>query len=394
MSLLRFDWCPGDRAYFCTACTRERERCPACRSRPAGMHLGVAGLVLFILLVSSAAAILPQHLSRSIDIQADPVDFGNATAGKDVKLLANLKSPNKQAFVLLQRDGRWQLLMTANVSVVDGKGKAIRLDLTTCHDFYPLFHNKSNTTKSEYWSGDKVTVFGRVREDGTGNKTLDVRRLFPGESDPYELQPVWYQTLWMIPAVTMIMLLQVMVFYLYRRRLHSKYASGHPVADDQEAGPKAPDQKIAWRQSPVLAAARKRTRAFSVLSILILVGMLAASALAPWVWDDFPVPMASATLLLLLCVMSAYYFLESTHITPAAVGFSAEGIHFLHRPRKGPDRTVTLDWRAIRRATSAPEFSTSHMKFYTDSRIEDVIVPRELLRDIEDEHARNVYPGL
>lgn len=393
-SLLRFEWCPGDRAYFCKSCTRERAGCPACKSKPAGIHLGVAGLVLFIVLVVSAAAILPQHISRSFDIQTDPVDFGNATAGKDVKLLTNLKSNTKQAFVLILRDDRWQLLMKANVSVVDGKGKSIRLDLTACHDFAPLFHNKSNTTRSEYQSGDRVTVFGKVKDDGAGNKTLEVRRLFPGEKDPYALQPGWYQNLWLIPVFTMIMFLQVMVFYLYRRHLHSRYAANHPVADGGVLDPDARGKEIAWKDSPVLATQRKRSRTLTLFSVLLFSILLATSALAPWVWSDFSVPMALALLVLLLTIMSSYYYWESTHNTPAVIGFSLGGLHFMYRPRKGPEQTVTLPWKDIQRASSATEFGTSHMKFYTEKRIEDVIVPKELLRAIEEEHAKNVYPGM
>jgi hypothetical protein len=271
-SLLRFDWCPGDRAYFCAACTRERNGCPACKSRPAGVHLGAAGLVLFMLVVVSAAAVLPQHISRSVDIGTDPVNFGNATAGKDVKLLANLKSPERTAFILLLRDGRWQLLMKAEVSVVDAKGKTIRLDLTTCHDFYPLFHNRSNSTSCEYWSGDKVTAFGRVQDDGAGNKTLEVRRLYPGEKDPYLLQSGWYQALYLIPVITLILFLQVLVFYLYRRHLHARYVAGHPVADKEVLEPGVSLNDISWRESPVPGKARKRAGRLSLAAALLFAG--------------------------------------------------------------------------------------------------------------------------
>ncbi len=393
-SLLRFEWCPGDRAYFCTACTREKAGCPACRSKPAGMHLGAAGLVLFIIVVVSAAAVLPQHISRSVDIQTDPVDFGNATAGRDVKLQANLKSPEKTAFILLLRDGRWQLLMKSNVSVVDGKGKAVRLDLSTCHDFHPLFHNKSNTTRCEYQNGDQVTVFGRVRDDGAGNRTLEVRRLFPGVKDPYSLQPVWYQTLWLVPAVGLILFLQVLVFYLYRRHLHKRYVAGHPVADKGVLESGVSPREITWRESPVPEKARRRSWRLSLAAVLLLAGVVVPSAIAPWVWDEHPLVMVSATLALLLCVMAAYYFRESTHISSSQVGFSKRGIHFRYIPKKGPVQVVTLNWPDIQHATKASEFWTARMKFFTDRRVEEVIVPRDLWREIESEHARNVYPGL
>jgi hypothetical protein len=373
---------------------RQRSGCPACKSKPAGVHLGIAGLVLFILLVVSAAAVLPQHISRSVDIGTDPVDFGNATAGKDVKLLANLKSPEKTAFILLLRDGRWQLLMKANVSVVDGKGRTIRLDLTTCHDFYPLFHNSSNTTSCEYWSGDKVTVFGRVRDDGAGNRTLEVRRLYPGEKDPYLLTPGWYQALYLIPVITLILFMQVLVFYLYRRHLHARYVAGHPVADKDVLEPGVSQNDISWRESPVPERARKRARWLSLAAALLFAGILVPSALAPWVWDDYPVGMVSATLILLLCVLSAYYFQESAHIEPSQVGFSNKGLHLRYIPKKGPVQIVTLAWGDIRHATKASEFWTARVKLFTDRRVEEAIIPRELWHEIEREHARAVYPGL
>jgi len=393
-SLLRFDWCPGDRAYFCTACMREKAGCPTCKSKPAGVHLGVAGLVLFIIVVVSAAAVLPQHISRSMDIQAEPADFGNATAGKDVKLVASLKSPEKTAFILLLRDGRWQLLMNSNVSVVDGKGKTIRLDLSTCHDFSPLFHNRSNTTRCEYQNGDRVTVFGSVRDDGAGNRTLEVRRLFPGEKDPYSLQPGWYQTLWLVPAVAFILFLQALMFYLYRRHLHKRYVAGHPVADKDVLDSAVPPRDIEWRESPVPQRAHKRSGRLSVVAGLLLVAVVVPSVIVPWVWDEYPLVMVSATLVSLLCVLAAYYFRESAHISPSQVGFSRKGIHIRYIPGKGPVQVVTLNWPDIGRATKASEFWTARMKFYTDRRIEEIIAPRELWREIENEHARNVYPGL
>ena len=392
-SLLRFDWCPGDRAYFCTACTREEAGCPACRSKPAGVHLGVAGLVLFIIVVVSAAAVLPQYITRTMDIQAEPVDFGNATAGKDVKLVASLKSPEKTSFILLLRDGRWQLQMRSNVSVVDGKGKTIRLDLTTCHDFFPLFHNKSNTTRCEYQNGDRVTVFGRVQDDGAGNKTLELRRLFPGEKDPYSLQPGWYQTLWLVPAVALILFLQVLVFYMYRRHLHSRYVASHPVADKDVLESGGSPREIDWRESAVPGRARRRSGRLSLVAVLLFAAVVVPSIIVPWVWDEYPLAMVSAMLILLLCVLSAYYFQESAHISPSQVGFSKRGIHFRYIPKKGPVQVVTQGWRDIQRATKASEFWTARMKFYTEKRIEEIIAPRELWRDIENEHARAVYPG-
>lgn len=392
-SLLRFEWCPGDRAYFCTACTRERAGCPACKSRPAGVHLGVAGLVLFILVVVSAAAVLPQHVSRSIDIGTDPVNFDNATDGRDVKLLAALKSPEKIAFHLILRDGRWQLLMKANASVVDGKGKAIRLDLTTCHDFYPLFHNRSNTTKCEYQNGDRVTVFGRVKDDGAGNKTLEVRRLYPGEKDPYLLTPGWYQVLYLVPVITLIMFLQVLVFYLYRRHLHKRYAAGHPVADKEVLEPGMSQNDIHWHESPVPGRAQGRSGRLFLASLILFAGLVASSALAPWVWDEYPLAMVTGTLVFLLCVLSAYYLRESAHISPAQVGFSGKGLHLRYIPRKSPVQIVTLKWPDIERATKAPEFWTTRVKLFTDRRVEEAIVPRDAWREMESEHARAVYPG-
>jgi hypothetical protein len=392
-SLLRFEWCPGDRAYFCSACTREKEGCPACKSKPSGVHLGVAGLALFILLVVSASAVLPQHISRSMDIGTDPVNFENATAGRDVKLQAALKSPEKVAFHLILRDGRWQLLMKANASVVDAKGKAIRLDLAACHDFYPLFHNKSNTTKCEYQNGDKVTVFGRVRDDGAGNRTLDVRRLYPGEKDPYLTTPGWYQSLYLIPIISLILFLQVLVFYLQHRHQHSKYIAGHPVADKELLEPGISQNDIRWRESPVPERSRGRARRLTLVAVLLFAGIVASSALAPWVWDEYPPAMVTAVLVFLLCVVSAYYLRESAHISPAQVGFSGKGLHLRYVPAGSPVQIVTLKWPDIRRATKASEFWTARIKLFTDKRIEETVVPRDIWREIESEHARQVYPG-
>ncbi|MBM4248359.1 MAG: hypothetical protein FJ149_02805 [Euryarchaeota archaeon] len=393
-SLLRLDWCPGDRAYFCKSCTRERAGCPACRSRPAGLHLGAAILVLFTVMLVSAAAVLPQHISRSIDIGTDPVNFDNATAGREVKLQSTLRSPGKIAFILLLRDDRWQLQMKANASIVDGSGKSIRLDLSDCHDFHPIFHNRSNTTKSEYWNGDNVTVFGRVRDDGTGNRTLEVRRIYPGGKDPYLLEPGWYQTLWLVPAVSLILFLQVSLFYLYRRRLHAAYVRAHPVADPSVLEPPGKETPVIWKSSPLLLVFGKRSRNLFILSALLLAIMLAGSLLAPWAWNEYPLPMAASTLGLLFSVMAAYYFWEAAHITPVETGFSKAGIHFRYSPRRASEQIVSLGWPDILMATSSPEFSTARMRFVTRKRVEEVILPKGLLGEMEEQHLRNVYPGL
>jgi hypothetical protein len=284
--------------------------------------------------------------------------------------------------------------MKANASVVDGKGKAIRLDLTTCHDFYPLFHNKSNTTKCEYHSGDRVTVFGRVKDDGAGNKTLEVRRLYPGEKDPYLLTPGWYQVLYLIPVISLILFLQVLVFYLYRRHLHKRYVAGHPVADKEVLEPGLSQNDIRWHESPVPGRSRHRAGRLSLAAALLLAGLVGSSALAPWVWDEYPLALVTASLAFLLCVMSAYYLRESVHISPAQVGFSRKGLHLRYIPRKSPVQIVTLKWPDIKGATKAAEFWTSRVRLLTERRIEEAIVPRDIWREMESEHARAVYPGL
>jgi len=188
-SLSSFGWCPGDRVYFCSACTRGGTKCPACKGRPSEVQLRSATLVLLVILTASSALILPQHIGRTLDMQMPLTGIANASAGQDVKLYGQLSAPQQDAFTLMFADGRWQLQVRVNVSLVDPKGRGIRLDLSNCHDFYPQSHNLSDKDHSDFWNGDNVTVLGTVARDGQGNKTLDVRRLYPGATDPYAMTP-------------------------------------------------------------------------------------------------------------------------------------------------------------------------------------------------------------
>jgi hypothetical protein len=393
-SLLRLEWCPGDRAYFCAACTKERVRCPACKARPAGIHLGLAGLVLLVMLVSSSILVLPQHLSRTLDIQTPLSNINNTSVGQDVKIQGQIDSPQPIAFTLVSLDGRWQLQYHPGFNITDSKGNKIRPDLTKCRDFYPLFHNLSDKQQSQYLRRDNVTVFGRVGEDFSGDKTLEVRRIYPGAKDPYEMEPGWYQTLWLVPAVSLILLIQVLVMYGHRRWLHGRYQDKRP--EGERPGPEeAPAEKeIAWNESPLLSKEMKTAKRLVVLSLVLLAALAAISALVPGAWVDYPVPLVMTGIIMVYAITFCFLFWEMTHDTPAAVGFSREAIHLRFKPgKKKPDQYLSLPWKEIERYTSNPERKMAHVKFYTEKRIEYVIIPKGFLRSLDDSFRKARAPG-
>ena len=393
-SLSSFGWCPGDRAFFCSACTRGGTKCPACKGRPSEVQLRSATLVLLVILTASSALILPQHISRTLDIQMPNTAIANVSSGQSVKLFGEISSPQQYAFTLMFRDGRWQLQMHTNLSIVDSKGRGIRLDLAGCHDFYPQSHNLSDKDHSDFWNGDNVTVFGTVVEDGQGNKTLDVTRIYPGATDPYAMTPGWYQTLWLIPAVCLVLLVQVLAIYGYRRRLHSRYLREHPPDAGGALDAGGDEKNVVWRQSPLPDTERKRSMILALISVVLGAGVLAASVLEPWAWVDSPIPLVCTSLLMVLAAVSAFFFWEMTHITPGALGVSDKGLHFRYGPTKRkPAQTVSLPWSGISDYTSNTWRSSSRLKFNTETRSEDVVLPKRLSRLIEDEFVKRKGPA-
>jgi hypothetical protein len=320
-------------------------------------------------------------------------DIRNVSAGQDVKLLGDLKSPDHLAFTLMLRDDHWQLQYPTKVLVVDSKGDGMRLDLTRCHDLYPQSHNVSNKERRDYWDGDKVTVFGRVSVDDQGNKTLEVRRLYPNSTDPYALMPGWYQTLWLIPAVCLILLVQVLVIYGYRRRLHGIYLKGHPVDNRAVFDIGVGDKDVAWTDSPLLENEKKRSNILAVTSVTLISVISAASALEPWVWVDFPIPLVSGAVIAVFSVEFAFLYREMTHTTPVSLGISKKGLHLRYRPRKRlPEQIVSIQWSVMTGYTSNTWAGISHLKLHTDKRVEYAIVPKDFLKAIDKEYSRGKVP--
>lgn len=385
-TLLGLEWCPHERAYFCSACTKKRAACPVCRSRPSDVRLGVLGLMLLVTLVLGSALILPQHISRSLDIQTANTDIANMSAGQEVKVLGQIRCVDRIAFTLFYRDGEWQLKQHSNFTVVDKNGDQVRLDLLDCHDFQPGTHNVSSTDRNEYWNGDKVTALGKVGDDEAGNKTMEVRRIYPGERDPYELTPGWFQALWAIPAVAAIHLGVVAVWYRHHRKLHAIYLGEHPAAAQGALDIGVEDKDIAWNVSPLLEQERKRSRLLSILSAILLVLILVTSALQPRVWKDEAIAMASAGLLMMLTITLAFYYRENMHITPVALGMSQKGVHLRYlTKRQGPARVISIPWPQLIRYTSDPGRKRIHVELYSEKRVDQVILPREFKKTIDEE---------
>ena len=387
-SLFRHDWCPADRAYFCTACTREKARCPACKSRPADVQLGLAGLVILVILISSSVAILPQHISRTMDIQTPTADIRNASVGQDVRIFGTIDAPQKSAFTIMFRDGYWQLQQDTDFVIIDSKKDIIRPVLTSCHDFQISTHNISVKDRSDYWDGDKVTVFGRVGQKDDGNKTLEVRRIYPGATDPYELLPGWYQTLWLLPAILIFLLIQVLVFYGYRRRLHARFLREHPVDIRKVFDAQVAEKDIAWHQSAFLQDERRKSTILGLMSLILALLVLAPTALQPWLWEVYPVPLVSGSIFAVYAVVFTFLYWEMTHSTPVALGFSKHALHIRYRPKKkAPEQTVSIPWSELVRYTSSTEFGRSYMRFFTEGRTEYAIVPKAIRKLFDAEYA-------
>jgi hypothetical protein len=358
------------------------------------MHLGLAGFVLLMILVSSSIMILPQHFSRTLDIQMPLSNIGNVSVGQDVKIYGQIDSSRPIAFVLIFRDDHWQLQFHAEFNITDARGGRILPDVTGCHDFFPKFHNLSDKDHSQYRDGDNVTVFGKVGETEDGKKTLEVRRIYPGAKDPYELMPGWYQTLWLIPAVALILLLQVLVIYGHRRWLHRRYQDKRPESDrpNLDAAPDDPD--IVWNKSPLLENEKRTVKRLSAGSIILFIVILALSALVPWVWEDSPVPMVIACLVLVFTVTFAFLSWEMTHSTPVAIGTSEKALYLKFRPRKiSPDQILPIPWARLERYTSNIERRRVHFKFFSEKRIDYAILPRESLKMIDAEYSKRKHPA-
>jgi hypothetical protein len=384
-SLLGLEWCPGDRAYFCTACTRERQRCPSCKARPAGIHLGLAGFLLLVILVTSSILILPQHFSRTWDIQMPVSNINNTSVGQDVRIYGQIECPQQIAFSLMYKDQRWQLQYHSGFNLTDPKGGKIRPDMTMCRDFTPLFHNLSDRFHSKYLKRDNVTVFGKVGEDFNGDRTIDVRRIYPGAKDPYEMEPGWYQTLWLIPAVSLILLIQVLVIYGHRRWLHRAYQDKRPEAQRPRPEEVPAEKDVAWNESPLLSAQTRIIRRLGVLSLILLAIILSVSVLVPGAWYDYPVILVVLGIIMVFSVTFTYLHWEMTHDTPAAVGFSRDAVHFRFKPgKKTPDQYQSVPWKEIESHTANPERKTAYIKLHTEQRIYYVIIPKGLIKDLDE----------
>jgi hypothetical protein len=345
--------------------------------------------VLLVILMSSSILILPQHFSRTLDIQMPLSNIANTSVGQEVKILGQIDSPQPIAFTLISRDGRWQLQYHSEFNITDSKGGKIRPDLTGCRDFYPLFHNLSDKDHSQYLRRDNVTVFGKVGEDFSGCKTLSVRRIFPGAKDPYEMEPGWYQTLWLIPAVSLILLVQVLVMYGHRRWLHQRYQDKRPEGERPRPEEAPTEENIAWNESALLVNEKRTVMRLSLLSLILLAVLSAISALVPGAWVDYPVPLVMAGIIMVFTITFSFLFWEMTHNTPVAVGFSPKAIHLRFKPgKKRPDQFLSIPWNEITRCTSNPERKMAHVKFYTDKRIEYAIVPKGLVKDIDGRYRR------
>ena len=388
-SLLGLAWCPGDRAYFCVACTKERTGCPACGSRPSGFTLGLAGLIVFFLLVSSSAMVLPQHWSRALDMQMPNTYVANASTGQEVKMLVKIDSPDRSAFTILFRDGRWQLQQRTSFTLVDSRGGRIVPDLAKCRDFYPASHNLSVPDRREFWDGDQVTVFGRVGLDDGGNTTLEVRRLYPGATDPYEQMPEWYQTLWLVPTISLFLLLQVLVMYAHRRWQHAGYLRKHPAPGPESASQAQDEKDVKWHESHLPAQLLKRSKTLAAASLLLFLAVLVPSALAPWLWDEQALWLGTGIVLMGFAAAGAFMDWENTHLAPVSLGISKKALHFRYLSKTGPPANMTvLRWPELSRYSSNVERGTVRMKFFTDERTESVLLPREFQKLIDEEHAR------
>lgn len=385
-TLLGLEWCPHERAYFCSACTKKRAACPVCRTRPSDIRLGVVGLILLVTLVLGSALVLPQHIGRSLDIQTANADITNISAGQQVKVLGQIRCTDRIAFTLFFRDGEWQLQQHSNFTVVDQNGDQVRLDLLECHDFQPGTHNLSSTDRNEYWNGDKVTAFGKVREDADGNRTIEVRRIYPGERDPYELTPGWYQGLWAIPVVAATHLGVVAVWYRHHRKLHARYFADHPAATLGALDTGVEEKDIAWKDSPLLEQEKQRSRLLSILSLILIVLILVASAIQPRLWKDEVIAMASASLLMVFTITLDFYYREMMHITPVSLGISHRGLHLRYLPKKqGTAQVISIPWPQLVRYTSDTGRRRIHVEFYSDKRVDAVIIPGEFKKALDEE---------
>lgn len=343
--------------------------------------------MLLVILVTSSILILPQHFSRTWDIQMPVSNINNASIGQDVRIYGQIECSQPIAFSLMFKDQRWQLQYHSGFNMTDSKGGRIRPDLTRCRDFTPLFHNLSDKLHSKYLKRDNVTVFGKVGEDFNGDRTLDVRRIYPGAKDPYEMEPGWYQTLWLIPAVSLILLIQVLVIYGHRRWLHRAYQDKRTEAERPRPDEVPAELQMAWNESPLLSKEKRTIKRLGVLSLVLFAILLSVSALVAGAWADYPVILVMVGIILVFAVTFSFLFWEMTHDTPAAVGFSHDAVHFRFSPgKKKPDQYESIPWKDVERYTANPERKMAYVKFYTEKMIEYVIIPKALVKDLEERY--------
>jgi len=354
-------------------------------SRPSGKSLGLSGFILLVIFISSSVLVLPQHIDRTWDIQTPVSNINNTSVGQDARIYGQIQCDQPIAFSLMLKDNRWQLQYHTVFNLTDSKGNRIRPDLTHCRDFTPLFHNLSDRTHSKYLNRDNITIFGRVGEDFGGYRIIEVRRVYPGAKDPYELEPGWYQTLWLIPAVSLILLIQVLVLYGHRRWLHRAYKDKRPEAQRPRLEDPPATGDVAWNESPLLSRQRRLVVRLGLLSVVLFSTILSVSALVPGAWADYPIILAVIGIIMVYAATFAFLFWENTHDTPAAVGFSDAALYFRFQPgKKKPDQYESIPWKDIVRCTANPERKISYVKVHTENRIEYVIIPRAVARELEE----------
>jgi hypothetical protein len=123
----------------------------------------------------------------------------------------------------------------------------------------------------------------------------------------------------------------------------------------------------------------------AVLSLVLLAVLSAISALVPGAWADYPVPLVMTGIIMVYTITFSFLFWEMTHDTPVAVGFSQGAVHLRFKPgKKRPDQYLSIPWNEVERYTSNPERKMAHVKFYTEKRIEYVIIPKGLVKSLDE----------